>query len=225
MTSPRSLCSHRRFTTQLATLALVILPVLGTRVAQAAGGSCQSKLTTCTNELNTCTSQENTLNGNLNTCTGNLNSCNSNESTCTNSLNSCVNTLAALQGGTTGSTTRLLYTFVTNVAGFDTGIVISNTSADPFGTTNQSGNCKLTFFGAGSPPSYTTPAIPAGNSFATLASSIAPGFQGYVFAECFFAFAHGAAFISDVGARNLFSTYLALVISKTNRVFPEGVDQ
>ena len=201
---------------------------LNTTAAFAAGGggSCQSKLSTCTSELNTCMSQENTLTNNLNTCNGNLNTCNSNESTCTNSLSSCVNTLAALQGGTTGSTTRLLYTFVTNIAGFDTGIVISNTSADPFGTLPQSGPCTLTFFdGTGKTPAFTTPTISAGTTFTTLASAIAPGFQGYMFAECDFAFAHGAAFVSAVGARNLLSTYLALVVSKNTRVFPEGLDQ
>jgi hypothetical protein len=46
-----------------------------------------------------------------------------------------------------------------------------------------------------------------------------------MFAECDFAFAHGAAFVSDVGARNLLATYLALVVSKNTRVFPEGLDQ
>lgn len=221
-----SVSSRRRFPTLLA--ALVTLALFGSDAAQAAsgGGSCQSKLSACTNELNTCMGQDTTLTNNLNTCNGNLNTCNSNESTCTNSLNSCVNTLAALQGGTTGSTTRLLYTFVLNTSGFDTGIVISNTSADPFGTTNQSGKCTLTFFdGSGTTPAFTTPVISAGTTYTTLASNIAPGFQGYMFAECAFAFAHGAAFVSDVGARNLLAAYLALVVSKTNRVFPEGLDQ
>jgi hypothetical protein len=43
-------------------------------------------------------------------------------------------------------------------------------------------------------------------------STIAPTFQGYVFAICNFQFAHGFAFISDVGARNLAMGYLALII-------------
>ena len=41
---------------------------------------------------------------------------------------------------------------------------------------------------------------------------MAPNFQGYMFAVCNFQYAHGFAFISDVGARNLAMGYLALVI-------------
>ena len=42
--------------------------------------------------------------------------------------------------------------------------------------------------------------------------TFAPNFQGYMFAVCNFQFAHGFAFISDVGARNLAMGYLAIVI-------------
>ena len=45
-----------------------------------------------------------------------------------------------------------------------------------------------------------------------MASSVAPNFQGYVIAVCQFQYAHGFAFISDVGARNLAMGYLALVV-------------
>ena len=41
---------------------------------------------------------------------------------------------------------------------------------------------------------------------------VAPLFQGYVFAICDFQFAHGYAFISDVGATKLAQGYLALVV-------------
>jgi len=43
-------------------------------------------------------------------------------------------------------------------------------------------------------------------------SGLAPGFQGYIIAVCNFQFAHGFAFISDLGARNLAMGYLALVL-------------
>ena len=39
-----------------------------------------------------------------------------------------------------------------------------------------------------------------------------PNFQGYVIASCQFQFAHGFAFVSDLGARNLAMGYLALII-------------
>ncbi len=210
-----------RLTTILTALVLAttLLALEAERAQAAAAGSCQSKLAACTNNLNSCTSNQNTL-------TNNLNTCNSNESTCTNSLNSCVNSLAALQGGTTGSTTRLLYPYVTTVTGFDTGLAISNTSLDPFGTTNQSGKCTLTFFdGSAKPPTFTTPIIPAGTTFTMLVSSIEQNGTGYMTAECSFAFAHGFAAVTDVGAKGVFSSYLALVISKEARVFPEGLDQ
>ena len=41
------------------------------------------------------------------------------------------------------ATTNLLFPYVTNANGFDTGIAISNTSADPFSTATGSGTCTL----------------------------------------------------------------------------------
>lgn len=108
--------------------------------------------------------------------------------------------------------TVLLYPFVTNQGGFDTGLAIANTSTDPFGTRTQSGTCDLNFYGASAPPVVTTPNIPTGTVWAGLASTSAAGFQGYVIATCRFQLAHGFAFISDLGARNLAMGYLALVI-------------
>src|ERR1039458_2570032 len=64
------------------------------------------------------------------------------------------------------------------------------------------------------PPPATTPSIAGGTVWADTLSDplMAPTFQGYAFAICNFQFAHGFAFISDVGARNLAMGYLALVI-------------
>ena len=118
--------------------------------------------------------------------------------------------------------TLLLFPFVTNQNGFDTGIAISNTTTDPIGTTPQAGSCKLTFYdGTGKfPPTgvngtdLTKEApVATGTSAVNLASTLAPGFQGYMFAQCNFQFAHGFAFISDLGARNLAMGYLALVVN------------
>ena len=115
--------------------------------------------------------------------------------------------------------TILLYPYITNQAGFDTGLTIANTSSDPFGTANQAGSCKLTWYG-GTTAAPTTPPGPsdtgniaAGTVWANTLQAIAPNFQGYMFAVCNFQYAHGFAFISDVGARNLAMGYLALVLT------------
>lgn len=127
--------------------------------------------------------------------------------------------------------TTLLYPFVTNQAGFDTGLVIANTSKDPFGTPTQQGACTLYYYGfttggGPAPAPVTTPVIPAGQQAVWTLSSggavmpsggaipAAPGFQGYIIARCDFQYAHGYAFISDLGAQKLAQGYLALVMSK-----------
>lgn len=118
--------------------------------------------------------------------------------------------------------TLLLYPFVTNSNGFDTGISIANTSTDPIGTTVQSGTCRLTWYdGTGKFPATgingtdTTKeaAVATGTVAVNLASALAPNFTGYMMALCNFQYAHGFAFISDVGARNLAMGYLALVVN------------
>jgi hypothetical protein len=63
--------------------------------------------------------------------------------------------------------TNLLFPFVTNQAGFDTGMVISNTSMDPWGHATESGTCKLNFYGdtngGAAPPAQTSAVVPAGD--------------------------------------------------------------
>jgi hypothetical protein len=109
--------------------------------------------------------------------------------------------------------TILLYPFITNQAGFDTGIAIANTSTDPFGTGPQAGACTLNWYsGPGAPPPTATGSIASGTVYTTLASTTVSGFQGYMIAVCQFQYAHGFAFISDLGARNLAMGYLPLVI-------------
>ena len=109
--------------------------------------------------------------------------------------------------------TVLLFPFVTAQSGFDTGIAIANTSVDPFGTGAQAGTCSLNWYsGATSPPATPVASIKEGTVYTNLASIAVPGFQGYMIAVCKFQFAHGFAFISDLGARNLAMGYLALVI-------------
>jgi hypothetical protein len=119
---------------------------------------------------------------------------------------------ATTAGGTPGPT-NLLFTYVTNSNGFDTGLAISNTSADPFNTATQSGTCTLNIYSTGTTPfTYTTPTIAPGTTFGTLMSVIDPGTTGYIFATCTFTYAHGFAFISDIGAQKLAMGYLATVV-------------
>jgi hypothetical protein len=128
--------------------------------------------------------------------------------------------------------TNLLWPYVTNQAGFDTGMVISNTSMDPFGTATQEGKCTINYYGnsaGGNPPAPdTTPVVGAGGyAVWTLSSgggvkpygmpiegviNSAPGFEGYVIAQCLFQYAHGYAFISDLGAQKLAQGYIALIM-------------
>jgi hypothetical protein len=132
--------------------------------------------------------------------------------------------------------TNLLFPFVTNQAGFDTGVAIANTSSDPYGTSPQSGNCDLNYYGGttggGAAPSKQTTTSPiAGGS--TLVFSLSsggsngvaatPGFQGYMIAICNFRFGHGFAFISDVGAQKLSHGYLALVLD--NAGAPDSINR
>jgi hypothetical protein len=112
-------------------------------------------------------------------------------------------------------TTNILFPFITNQAGFDTGIAVASTSQDPFGTALQSGTCTFNFYGSGAPAAFTTPTVTAGTVYTTLASTVSAGFQGYMIAQCKFQYAHGYAFITDGfggPGRGLSEGYLALII-------------
>jgi hypothetical protein len=125
--------------------------------------------------------------------------------------------------------TNLLFPFVTNQAGFDTGIAISNTSRDPFSGNAgrlQSGTCTLNYYGGTpggpAPAAQTTNAVVnAGEQLLLVVSSGGglgitgtPGFQGYIIAQCRFQYAHGFAFITDgpIGQAQVAEGYLALVM-------------
>jgi hypothetical protein len=108
--------------------------------------------------------------------------------------------------------TTLLFPFVTDQSGFDTGLTISNTTTDPFNTSAQTGTCTLNAYGKNAPSPVTSPSISTATSYTVLASTTFPNFVGYVIAVCNFQYAHGFAFISDVGARNLAAGYLSLIL-------------
>jgi len=113
--------------------------------------------------------------------------------------------------------TDLLFTFMTNQAGFDTGFEIANTSTDPFATPAQNGTCTLNWYGTGpaAGTATTTPSIASGSYYVNLVSTAAAGFQGYMIAQCNFQFGHGFAFITDgygQPGRGLSQGYLASII-------------
>jgi hypothetical protein len=118
--------------------------------------------------------------------------------------------------------TVLLYPYILNQIGLDTGLAIANTSQDSFtvggnATAAQSGECTLTMYPSDTtlaqPPAFKTGIIKGAATWTGVLSTMAPNFQGYMFAVCNFQFAHGFAFISDNGIRNLAMGYLAVVLN------------
>jgi hypothetical protein len=119
-------------------------------------------------------------------------------------------------------TCDLLFPFVTNQSGFDTGIAIANTSLDPFGTGPQQGTVKLYYFGSTAgggvaPPPFVSQTVPAGQELifnlsggGNFGTPAVPGFEGYLISVANFQYCHGYAFISDVGAQKLAEGYLAI---------------
>ncbi len=132
--------------------------------------------------------------------------------------------------------TRLLVTFATNQAGFDTGIAINNTGRDSTGDIGQAGRCTIYYFGnvGGGPapaPQTTSADVTSGgqlvftlSSGGNLGITGAPGFQGYLEIVCAFNFAHGFAFMSDIGATK-FGASPAVIVLPPIRTAPESAGQ
>lgn len=104
---------------------------------------------------------------------------------------------------------NVLFPFVTNQQGFDTGVAIANTSQDPFGTTPQAGSVTLNYYNGGTPPpAQTTNATVPGGQILTFTLSgggnfgiaATPGFQGYIIAQAQFQYCHAFAYVSAQGA-------------------------
>jgi len=134
---------------------------------------------------------------------------------------------------------RLLLTWVvSNVAGYDTGVAIANTTEDDAafgaddldGAVAQSGTCKLTGYpsGGGSPVAFTTPSVAAGRTHAMVFSQTTgfSGFAGYVLVVCNFLNAHAFAFITNgfgsVAGPTLSQGYLGNVVPSGTRVLADG---
>ena len=123
---------------------------------------------------------------------------------------------------------NILFPFVTNQAGFDTGIALANTSLDPYGTTPQTGTVTLNYYGGttgggAAPAAQTTNApLPAGQELiftlsngGNLGIAATPGFEGYIIAQSNFQFCHAFAFISDLGAQRVAEGYLGIVLDSS----------
>ena len=138
--------------------------------------------------------------------------------------------LADAQVSLAACSTRLLFPFVTNQAGFDTGLVITHGSLQALTDTvsEQAGSCDLHFYGVGGDGEeellvqYTT-AIDPGDQLVFTFSGGNPArniiamdqFQGYLIADCGYPGARGYVFMSDGlgGIADLGMGYLAPVIS------------
>jgi hypothetical protein len=125
--------------------------------------------------------------------------------------------------------TEILFPFVNTTAGFDTGISIANTSADPQGSNQQTGPCTLNFYGSGAGTTTTAPFPSAGGNIAPgtinaeQISNIRNNFQGYIIAVCNFQLGHGYALFSDTGIRNWATGYLGLNIATAKRPSTTGI--
>jgi hypothetical protein len=113
--------------------------------------------------------------------------------------------------------TLLLFPYVTSAAGFDTGLSIANTTADPLGTTAQTGTCTFNWYGSPTLAANTSPTIAAGTIYAFNLGGLQSGFSGYMIAVCNFQFAHGFAFVADWTSTIQSSAmgYLALIMTPT----------
>ena len=93
-------------------------------------------------------------------------------------------------------TTTMVFPFVTNQLGYETGIVFSNTSGQP-------GRCDMTVIGDGVSRTRQTEVIPSRSQKAFVLSSEFPGFQGQMEVECSFQNGDGYAYVlSPAGDAN-----------------------
>jgi len=125
----------------------------------------------------------------------------------------------------TACSTELFYPFVTNIAGFDTGLYVVNGGQTRNDNSGQSGACTARFFdgsttGSTAVKSSTLPTLGPGQSYSFTASDATlgkPGFgNGYVQITCPFENGHGAAYVTfafgtaAVGSAPPGTMYLAL---------------
>ncbi len=123
--------------------------------------------------------------------------------------------------------TRLLFPYVSNQAGFDTGMAITNTGLDPMGTTGVTGTAKVYYYGRTAiggqvAPQTTISLAPGQAAYFSISGGGVPGatssaasFQGYVVVVCNFPFGHGHYVVTDVGVNRVAWGGEALVLPPT----------
>jgi hypothetical protein len=119
---------------------------------------------------------------------------------------------------------NLLFPYVTQAPGYDTGIAIANTTADPYGTTNQFGAVQFWYYGSlangGAAPGTQCSNATTPGSCTTVGTTVSAGqvltytlfngaqwgldnrgagFTGYMIAQSQFQYCHGFAFIGGLG--------------------------
>jgi hypothetical protein len=132
--------------------------------------------------------------------------------------------------------TTLLFPYVTNAAGFDTGLAIANASSVPAASgipatalAPTTGTCSLTFYGPGaataSPVTVPYGTVTTGTVGTPIAmggsSTAAAGLTGYAVAVCNFVGAHGYAFISDAlgTGSGVAASYVATILQSGNDLY------
>jgi len=138
------------------------------------------------------------------------------------------------------ATTNLLIPYATTsvATGYDVGIAIANTTADPFtpSAPDQTGSITFYFYPSGGTSFSWTPAgttggltggtLAPGNSFIYLLSQLLKDagkpaeFNGYIFAICNFTNAHGQYFVSDFKA---FTNGALMLVTTLPRPNPESL--
>jgi hypothetical protein len=124
-----------------------------------------------------------------------------------------------------GCGTVLAFQFVTSTAGFDTGIAVTNMALDNpiYNTIGQTGKCTAYFYTLTGPPppQKISPSLAPGGQWLWTMWSHQADFQGYVLVACEFQYAHGYAFVSNLGLSGpdrFAQSYQALVLPDRTRV-------
>jgi len=126
--------------------------------------------------------------------------------------------------------TRLLFSYVTNGPGFETGISVANTGMDDTGTVGTSGTLTLYFFGgSGAPITVDGGTLAPGQSYVSnLTAMVGANFTGYIVAVCNFPYAHGFAYVVNgfgtSTATSTMSPALVLPVTRSTST-PEGLGQ
>lgn len=120
--------------------------------------------------------------------------------------------------------TTLLFPYVVNANGFDTGITITNASSGT-GIAGNAGSCSLNYYGTGGATTTpgTTGSLAAGGQYSGVLSALNAGLTGYIVASCNFLGAHGYAFIvSGADFNGVAANYLAPILNTNGTTYSGG---